>query len=346
MVATGVISLSLYMAFNYYLWIYNRFDLSQASIFVLIGGLTILNIAVGFFQESSRRRELKDMFGQYVPPAHIDKMVSEHDHDAFASDTRDMTVLFSDIRSFTSISEGLSAEELKQMLNEYFTPITQIIFENEGTIDKYVGDMVMAFWGAPLEDPEHRKHAIEASIAMLEKTEALKAEFRAKGFPEVNIGVGINSGQMNVGDMGSVYRRAYTVLGDAVNLSSRLESLTKFYGVKCLVGEETIRGLEEEYSFREIDRIQVKGKEEPVNVYEPIGKTNDLDEAALQALNQHNRAVDDYRARRFDEALKGFQSLNELNPQHIYQIYIERIEEINEAELPEDWDATFRHLSK
>jgi len=286
------------------------------------------------------------MFGQYVPPAHIDKMVNAEDHDAFASDTREMTVLFSDIRSFTSISEGLNAEELKLMLNEYFTPITQIIFENEGTIDKYVGDMVMAFWGAPLEDPDHRLHALEASLAMLEKTEELKAEFKAKGLPEINIGVGLNSGQMNVGDMGSHYRRAYTVLGDAVNLSSRLESLTKFYGVRCLVGEGTIEGIND-YTFREIDRILVKGKEEPVNVFEPIGKTCEVSPEKLKDLESYHSALDLYRSKQWEDAERVFKHLKKQSPDAlIYQIYLDRIAENRNKDLPANWDGTFRHTSK
>jgi adenylate cyclase len=346
MVLTGVGTLFAYLTMNYYLWIVSRFDLSQAPIIVLILGITVLNIAVGFFQESSRRKDLKDMFGQYVPPAHIDKMVNADDHDAFASDTREMTVLFSDIRSFTSISEGLSAEELKLMLNEYFTPITQIIFETEGTIDKYVGDMVMAFWGAPLEDPNHRLHALEASLAMLKKTDELKAEFKEKGLPEINIGVGLNSGLMNVGDMGSHYRRAYTVLGDAVNLSSRLESLTKFYGVDCLVGEGTIEGINE-YSFREIDRILVKGKEEPVNVFEPIGKIIDLSAEQLKELESYHSALALYRAQQWDDSEKVFKHLLSQSPNtRIYQLYLERITENRQRSLPSNWDGTFKHISK
>lgn len=346
MVLTGVLSLLSYLVLNYYLWTVNRFDLSQAPIVILVTSITILNIAVGFFQESSRRRNLKDMFGQYVPPAHIDKMVNAENQDAFASDSREMTVLFSDIRSFTSISEGLNAEELKQMLNEYFTPITQIIFETEGTIDKYVGDMVMAFWGAPLEDPNHRLHAIEASLAMLKKTEDLKIEFKAKGLPEINIGIGLNSGLMNVGDMGSQYRRAYTVLGDAVNLSSRLESLTKFYGVGCLVGENTVEGIHE-YAFREIDRIQVKGKEKSVHVFEPIGKVNELSDSQRKELENYHSALTLYRQQKWDDAEKVFTYLLSQNPKvTIYQIYLERIAENKNANLPKDWDCTFRHTSK
>ncbi len=346
MVSTGLITLFSYLAWNYYLWVFSRFDLSQAPLVILIAGVTVLNIAVGFFQESSRRRELKDMFGQYVPPAHIDKMVNSENYDAFASDTREMTVLFSDIRSFTSISEGLNAEELKQMLNEYFTPITKIIFETDGTIDKYVGDMVMAFWGAPLEDSQHRRHALEASLAMLKKTESLKEEFKAKGFPEINIGVGLNSGLMNVGDMGSTYRRAYTVLGDAVNLSSRLESLTKFYGVTLLVGENTIEGLDD-YAFREIDRIQVKGKEEPVNVFEPLGKFSELSDAELKALDAYHQGLLAYRNQHWADAKKIFTALSKQSPNiSIYKIYLQRIQSMSKMELPENWDATFKHTSK
>jgi len=346
MMFTGIGSLFAYLVFNYYLWTVSRFDLSQAPIVILVLSITILNIAVGFFQESSRRRNLKDMFGQYVPPAHIDKMVNSGNQDAFASDSREMTVLFSDIRSFTSISEGLSAEELKLMLNEYFTPITQIIFETDGTIDKYVGDMVMAFWGAPLEDANHRLHAIEASLAMLKKTEELKPIFKAKGLPEINIGVGLNSGLMNVGDMGSQYRRAYTVLGDAVNLSSRLESLTKFYGVRCLVGENTLEGIKD-YAFREVDRIQVKGKENSVNVFEPIGKISELSAVQLKELESYHAGLDLYRHQQWEDAQKIFKHLKNQFPETaLYQLYLERIAENQNANLPADWDGTFRHTSK
>jgi len=347
MIFTGISTLVIYQLINYYLWTESRFDLSQAPIVILILSITALNIGIGFFQESSRRKDLKDMFEQYVPPAHIDKMVSaEQNSNAFVSDSREMTVLFSDIRSFTSISEGLSAEQLKLMLNEYFTPITQIIFEREGTIDKYVGDMVMAFWGAPLEDSEHRLHALEAALSMLEKTEQLKQEFKEKGLPEINIGIGLNSGLMNVGDMGSKYRKAYTVLGDAVNLSSRLESLTKFYGVQCLVGENTIQGIKD-FTFREIDRIQVKGKQEPVNVFEPIGRTSNLNSNELKELESYHSALSLYRAMQWEDAEKVFQYLNKQAPQTlIYLIYLERIAEYKAISLPNDWDSTFKHSTK
>lgn len=346
LIATGSGTLLVYVAANYYFWSRSHFDLSLAPIIMLIVSITVINIALGFFKESSRRKDLKDMFGQYVPPAHIDKMVSSDAHDAFASDSRELTVLFSDIRSFTSISEGLSALELKQMLNEYFTPITKIIFETDGTIDKYVGDMVMAFWGAPLEDKDHRLHALEASLLMLEKTEELKAEFKAKGLPEINIGVGLNTGVMNVGDMGSQYRKAYTVLGDAVNLGSRLESLTKFYGAKCLVGEGTTIGVDS-YAFRHMDKIQVKGKEESINVFEPLGKLSELDEEQKLALENYHQALKLYWRQSWEEAKSLFSKLKEDSPNtKIFQIYLDRIETMSKSDIDEAWDGTFRHTSK
>ena len=167
-------------------------------------------------------------------------------------------MLFCDIRGFTTISESLAADELKQLLNFFFTPMTRIIFEQRGTIDKYVGDMIMAFWGAPVHDNNHQQHAVEAAMAMLNQLAKMQPEFSERNWPEVNIGIGINTGMMNVGDMGSEYRRAYTVIGDAVNLGSRLEGLTKYYGVQLIVSETTAAGLDG-ILLRRLDRAKVKG---------------------------------------------------------------------------------------
>jgi adenylate cyclase len=194
-------------------WKSLHYDLPLAILILSTFCIAILNIGSGFLRTNSQKRELKTLFGQYVPPAHVERMLENHHLAGLEGESRHMTVLFSDIRGFTTISEGLKATKLKQMLNEFFTPITGIIFEHNGTIDKYVGDMVMAFWNAPLLDANHAEHAIDAALSMLQKVEELKITFAAKGLPEINIGVGINTGFMNVGDMGSVYRRTYTVLG-------------------------------------------------------------------------------------------------------------------------------------
>ncbi|MDY6982225.1 MAG: adenylate/guanylate cyclase domain-containing protein, partial [Pseudomonadota bacterium] len=242
--------------------------------------------------------------------------------------------------------EKLTAVELKSMLNEFFTPITGIIFEHNGTIDKYVGDMVMAFWGAPLDDPDHRTHAVQAALKMLAKVEELKPLFKEKGLPEVNIGIGINSGMMSVGDMGSTYRRSYTVLGDAVNLGSRLEGITKAYGVKLLIGEHTYAGISG-ILCRQVDKVQVKGKEEPICIYQPLCT---LDEASadLKALvEDYHRAYGHYLRQEWDAAEQLFRQLQRQDPDtQLYGIYLQRIVELRKQGLDATWDGTYRHTRK
>lgn len=327
-------------------WKSAHYDLPLAILILSTFCIAILNIGSGFLRTNSQKRELKTLFGQYVPPAHVERMLENHHLAGLEGESRHMTVLFSDIRGFTTISEGLKATKLKQMLNEFFTPITGIIFEHNGTIDKYVGDMVMAFWNAPLLDANHAEHAIDAALSMLQKVEELKITFAAKGLPEINIGVGINTGFMNVGDMGSVYRRTYTVLGDAVNLGSRLESITKFYGVKLLVGEGTY-DLAPQFLYRLVDKIIVKGKREPVCVYEPVCRLEDASESRIQRVEQYNTALAHYYSREWDQAEKIMRVLHKGDPDRkLYNMYLERIDELRYELLPDDWMGVFEHRSK
>ena len=330
---------------NFMLWVVYGLDLPMAALLLLTASLTTFTLGYGFLRESVSRRQLRGMFDQYVPPAHIERMMNDPDAYRFNGESKELTVLFSDIRSFTSISESLTAAALKQLLNDYFTPVTRVIFEHEGTIDKYVGDMVMAFWGAPLEDPCHAEHAVAAALAMQEETARLRTEFAARGWPEVHIGIGINTGVMNVGDMGSSYRRAYTVLGDAVNLGSRLESLTKYYGVGILVSEHTRRQAPR-FAYRFIDCIQVKGKEEPVSVYQPLGLESALDDATRQELQRLDQAISAYRSAHWDEAAALFAELMTRSPSHVYALYRERIESLRGQELPAGWNGVYRHQEK
>lgn len=344
MLVGGSLIIILVVLFNGYVWTLGL-DLPMAGAVMLTLFLTATFITDGFLKESASKRMLKGMFDQYVPPAHIDKMLADPDAYSFAGESKELTVLFSDIRSFTNISETLSAQELKHMLNSYFTPITKEIFDRNGTIDKYVGDMVMAFWGAPLDDDNHRGNAVLAALNMQRITEELKIIFKEEGLPEVNIGVGVNTGFMNVGDMGSNYRRSYTVLGDAVNLGSRLESITKFYGAKILIGEETFDHLTG-FVCRFVDRIQVKGKEEAIRVYEPLGLEGEVDAATLKELERYNQAYALYLQQHWQAATDAFQSLYQANPLKLYDVYIERIQDLKNQTLADDWDGTFRHTSK
>jgi adenylate cyclase len=300
-----------------------------------------------YLTEARSRRQLKSVFGQYVPPEIVDEMSRNPDGNfSVEGESRELSVLFCDIRSFTTISESLPADELKKLLNHFFTPMTRIIFEQRGTIDKYVGDMIMAFWGAPLYDPEHRRHAVQAALAMLEQLEAMQEEIRELGWPVINIGIGINSGMMNVGDMGSEYRRAYTVIGDAVNLGSRLEGLTKYYGVRLIVSETTAEGLND-ILLRCLDRVKVKGKNEPVTIYEPVGLSGSVSAELADEVEQSNHALEQYFAGHLDAAKTAFQALSESIPERkFYALYLERIAMLLSQGIGEDWDGVFAHTTK
>ncbi|MEA2093239.1 MAG: adenylate/guanylate cyclase domain-containing protein, partial [Pseudomonadota bacterium] len=300
-----------------------------------------------YLTEARSRRQLKAVFGQYVPPEIVDEMSRHPDEDfSVEGESRELSVLFCDIRGFTTISESLAADELKQLLNHFFTPMTRIIFDKRGTIDKYVGDMIMAFWGAPVQDPGHRQHAVEAALAMLDKLVELRPELSARNWPEINIGIGINTGMMNVGDMGSEYRRAYTVIGDAVNLGSRLEGLTKYYGVRLIVSETTIAGLEG-YVLRCLDRVRVKGKHEPVTIYEPAGPSGSVSSERVDEIRESNQALEYYFAGNWEQARSAFQVLRDAMPEcKLYGLYLERIAALQSQGSAEGWDGVFEHTSK
>lgn len=333
-------------ALNFKMWADFNLDISLVIILFLILMITVINLTYGFLKEGLSRKAIKGMFDQYVPPAHIDAMLNDPDNYNFEGESKELSVLFSDIRNFTTISESLTATQLKTMLNDFFTPITGIIFDYQGTIDKYVGDMVMAFWGAPLDDPNHRRHAVEAALKMLEKVEELKPVFEAQGLPEVNIGIGINSGFMNVGDMGSTYRRSYTVLGDAVNLGSRLESITKIYGLKLLIGQETYDHLEG-YLCRLVDKVQVKGKDEPIRIYQPLCLESKAPDELISLVERYHDAHKSYVSQDWSAAEKLFLALKETDPEtKLYDVYLDRIGTLRHEELEPDWDGTYRFTTK
>ncbi|MBF0255465.1 MAG: adenylate/guanylate cyclase domain-containing protein [Gammaproteobacteria bacterium] len=334
---------------NFWLWQEKRLILSLAMPVLLVALIGIANLVIGFYHEMMFRKRLRTAFGQYIPPELVDQL--QDDSSAAASlegEEREMTVLFSDIRGFTGISESLRADQLKQLLNLYFTPMTRIIFERKGTIDKYVGDMIMAFWGAPVEDKDHRQHAIEAALDMLQAIENLQPRLRQLGFPEVHSGIGLNSGPMNVGDMGSEYRRAYTVLGDAVNLGSRLEGLTKYYGVPLIVSAETAAGLEQQFLFRPLDRVRVKGKDKPVNILQPLCHLKQASPDQLAEVEAFRAAYSAYLEGDWYNAQQRLQALIAAHPaEKLYRVYHDRIDKLQEEHADSSlWDSTFVHEIK
>jgi adenylate cyclase len=300
----------------------------------------------GYLFETRKREHLKEMFGQYVPEEHIDEMLKASGNYAMLGEDREMTVLFADIRNFTSISETMTASELKDMLNEFFTPMTEIIFKHEGTIDKYIGDLIMAFWGAPLKDKKHAEHALAAALEMQNAVDKLKKVFAERGWAEVNIGIGLNSGIMSVGDMGSRFRRNYTVLGDAVNLGSRVEGLTKYYGVKIMTTESTQQD-QKKFIFRQLDRVRVKGKKVGVNIFEVVAYKTPAQEKLLQEMTLSDLALNNYFNQQWEAAEKLFTELHIAHPDtKFYSLYLNRIQEFKQNPPPTDWDGVYAHANK
>lgn len=344
--ATTVAAFTLSIMLNLAIWQFGNLALPLASLLLMIGGVYVLNMSYGFFVESRGKRQLAGLFGQYVPPELVDEMAQNPEAISLEGESREMTVLFSDVRGFTTISEGLDPKQLSQLMNEFLTPMTHVIHHNRGTIDKYMGDAIMSFWGAPLVDKDHAKHALQAAIGMIESLGTLQEQFRAKGWPAINIGVGLNSGDMTVGNMGSEFRMAYTVMGDAVNLGSRLESLTKSYGVHIIVSEFT-KDKVPEYAYRELDIVRVKGKDKPVAIFEPICEAGKEDKETKDELKLYREAIRLYRNQNWDLAELQFINLQKLNPQrYLYEMYVKRITHFRLNPPGEGWDGVYTHETK
>lgn len=251
-------------------WSEGLLVLPLATVLLTLTSLYVFASAWGYFVEGRAKRQLGEIFGQYVPPKVVEQMAKDPGNYSMVGRDADLTVLFADLRGFTTISEQLSAPELASYINEYLTRMSAVIAGHNGTLDKFIGDAIMAFWGAPINDPEAARNATLAALAMQEEAIHLNADLATRNLPPMAIGIGVNSGPMRVGDMGSRLRRAYTVMGDAVNLGSRLEGLTKAYGVGVIVGETTAEQMPG-FIFRRLDRVRVKGKETAVDIFEPIG---------------------------------------------------------------------------
>jgi adenylate cyclase len=344
LLAGSVVTVSI--MFNLLLWQQANLVMPIASMMLMVATLYLLNMSYGFFVESRGKRQLAGLFGQYVPPELVDEMANDPDSFSLEGDSRELTVLFSDVRGFTTISEGLDPKQLTQLMNEYLTPMTHVIHNYRGTIDKYMGDAIMAFWGAPVADPDHARHALLAALGMIEELKALQVAFEAKGWPPINIGVGLNTGMMTVGNMGSEFRMAYTVMGDAVNLGSRLESLTKQYGVHIIVSEFT-KNKAPDFIYRELDRVRVKGKDEPVAIFEPIGLPEQMNVDMENELALYREAHRLYCAQNWDLAEVQFINLHKAYPErYLYTMYAERIEYFRANPPGEDWDGVFTFKTK
>lgn len=331
---------------NVLVWTQGNLVLPLASGLLMIAVLFALNMSYGFFVESRAKRQITGLFGQYVPPELVDEMSKDPESFSMEGESRELSVLFTDVRGFTTIAEGLDPRELSRLMNEFLTPLTRVIYKHRGTIDKYMGDCIMAFWGAPLNDPQHARNALLAGMEMHRVLAELQPRFREQGWPPIHIGVGINSGRMSVGNMGSEIRLAYTVMGDAVNLASRLEGLTREYGVNMIVGEET-RAAVPEVAYRELDKVKVKGKEAPAAIFEPLGLSNEIQRSVLDELKLWTQVLKLYRNRDWDMAELQLINLIKINSgSTLYARFLERIAFFRTNPPEPAWDGSWKFETK
>jgi len=298
--------------------------------------------------ENQEKRWIKNTFGQYLSPAVVDALVKDPEKLKLGGDKRDMSVMFMDIAKFTSISEKMTPEELTEMLNTYLTALTDIILENDGVVDKYIGDCIMAFWNAPLDLPDHRAKACLTACKCIEAIKKLNEQKLAAALPiKPEIRIGLNSGYMVVGNMGSCKRFSYTVIGDNVNLASRLEGANKFFGSSIMVSEDCYAQAADSMAARELGRIRVIGKDKPIKVFELLGPKTELTENTRLFIEHYAKGVELFNGRDFKGASASFNSALELLPEDkVCKFYQARCAELIANAPAQDWDGVFNLTSK
>ena len=334
------------VAANFALYFTEGWVLPLAGALVMAVTAFTLNMSYGYFVESRSKRELANLFGTYVPPELVDEMVKDPDHYSMKAVNRELTVMFCDMRGFTKMSETMEPVQLQELLTGVFTRLTALIRANRGTIDKYMGDCVMAFWGAPVESVQHAHLAVKSAMEMAHAVREINRDHRERGLPEIDIGIGLNTGSMCVGDMGSNIRRAYTVIGDAVNLGARLEGLSKAYGVDIVVSEAT-KNQTTDVAWQELDRVRVKGKEQAVAIFWPVAPMLRIAEETVSELKLWAVFMKAYRAQNWDQADVMLLNLMRMNAKkYLYLLYAERVASMRLLPFDPEWDGATNFETK
>ncbi|HBO83749.1 MAG: hypothetical protein A2073_07105 [Deltaproteobacteria bacterium GWC2_42_11] len=341
-VYTALLTLALmgfYIIANTYIFNHWKIWLTEIyplfTILVVSGSVTVFQ----FMTEERQKRKIGRAFSHYVAPSLVNEILKNPEKLVLGGEEKRLTVLFSDIRGFTNVSESLKPQVLVKLINDYLTPMTDIILKNDGTIDKYMGDAIMAFWGAPIWQENHHIRACRTALQMFETLSKLQVVWEKAGIPKLDIGVGISTGKVTVGNMGSSTRFDYTVIGDTVNLGSRLEGLNKEYGTHIILPKYTYEDVKEEFLLRELDMVRVKGKDIPIKIYELMGeKTDRLKEIA----ELFEKGLELYRGKDWDKAQKYFEEVLKIKDDDgPSKVFLSRIEELHDAKLPQDWDGVF-----
>ena len=336
----------LFNVFSQYQWNFQMDMIPPLSAMVLNWMLISAYVAG---TEGREKKQVRNMMAQYVSPAALHSVLDNYEGiaKAGAGTEEDMSIVFSDIRSFTTISEGMQASEVVKMLNIHLEAMTQITFDYGGTMDKFIGDATMAFWGAPLPDKEHSLHATQTAITMFRSMKEVNNILAKEGMDPIKIGVGVNSGKVILGNIGSSQKLDYTVIGDAVNLASRLEGLTKQYGVGVLISEYTREAIYQQIPCALIDMVRVKGKHEPVKIYAPLGNSKDLDlTIKFELVKKTEQAFTLYHQQNFKEAMAVFESLSDTDLQFFKELYTKRCKAYIEQPPEENWDGVFSLTTK
>jgi adenylate cyclase len=312
------------------------------TMIVIYLGITIYR----YITEEREKKKIKGAFQYYLTASVINEMLKDPTKLKLGGDKKDLSVLFSDIRGFTSISEKMSPEELVHLLNEYLTAMTNVVFKYDGLLDKYMGDAIMAVYGAPLDQPDHALRACRTAIGMMEELKILQKKWAEEEKPVLNIGVGVNTGDMVVGNMGSEMRFDYTVMGDSVNLGSRLEGINKEYGTNIVISEYTYEAVKDILFCRELDAVRVKGKKLPVRIYELIGEKKDGEKWG-GAVNLFEEGLAKYKQGLWDDAIEHFRKVLEIRPFDApSHLYIERCQTLKETPPEGPWDGVFTMTKK
>lgn len=359
LVAVGTLFATVLIGTSWYFYTQHRLLIDFTYPLASTTSIYLTLIFSSFVREQQQRRQIRSAFGQYLSPALIEQLAQSPEKLQLGGEEREMTIMFSDVRGFTTISESYKHDPqgLTALMNRFLTPLTNAILDRKGTIDKYMGDAIMAFWNAPLDDKEHEINACEAALDMLERIDALNQEREIEAqdgghaYIPINVGVGLNTGVCVVGNMGSTLRFDYSVLGDSVNLASRLEGQSKEYGFPIIIGSRTAMAVKDRFAILELDFIMVKGKKEPEVIYAIAGREDTAQSETFQRLrNLTIEMLACYRSRDWDGALAAIERGRKTDDvqalEYLYRLYEVRISSYQENPPPENWNGAFALLTK